>query len=81
MIIEAEAITNFAYFTCNFPHDFIEKCWEDNNHIIKHLESKLKGKVKNGMISSRGFISFFLDLDRANQYKLANWINKNYKGI
>lgn len=74
------AIINFAYFTCNFPYDFIELCWKDDN-IINHLKNKLSGYAKNGCISSKGFIKFFLELDRENQTKLAEWINNNYKGI
>ena len=75
-----KAIINFAYFTYNFPYNFIELCWENDN-IINHLKNKLSSYAQNGVISSKDFIRFFLELDRENQIKLAEWININYKGI
>jgi hypothetical protein len=74
-----QAIINFAYFTANFPHNFIEMCWKDDKHLIEHLNTKFLSRVKDGYISIESFMRFFFDLDRENQSKLANWINENYK--
>ncbi|MDD4972510.1 MAG: hypothetical protein PHT07_24020 [Paludibacter sp.] len=74
------AVINFAYFTANFPPNFIEKCWEDQpEYMIKHIKAKLKSS--SGCIYIQDFIKFFFDLDRGNQVKLVEWIDKNYKGI
>ena len=61
-----EAI-NFAYFSTNYPHNWIEQCFPGNDHIAnkwKHLE----------MTPAR----FILELDRTNQEIMLTWIRKNY---
>lgn len=75
---QINAIINFAYFTANFPRNFIEDCWEDEPYLIDHITSKFRGQSEGQVVYSGGFIKFFLDLDRENQTKLANWINENY---
>ena len=77
----SQSIINFAYFTANFPHNFIEKCWENDSYLINHLHDKLITKAENGMISCGSFIRWFFELDRENQIQLTEWINTNYKGI
>lgn len=73
------SIINFAYFTANFHHDFIEKCWNDNELLRKHLRSKFNSYDKEtGFISVGDFMKFFFDLDRTNQERLVLWINDNY---
>jgi hypothetical protein len=78
--VTAKAIINFAYFTANFPPDFIAECWSGEEILINHLKSKLRSS--DGQVISMGdFMRFFLDLDRTNQIKLANWIDNNYEGV
>lgn len=75
-----ESIINFAYFTANFPHDFISKCWENNPSLGNHLKNKFVSK--NGQFISCGdFMSWFLNLDVGNQNKLLNWIDDNYRAF
>lgn len=76
--MKIKAMINFAYFTANFPHNFIEMCWADDSHLIDHLNTKFMAKVKGSFVSVGDFMSFFFDLDRENQRKLAEWIELNY---
>ena len=80
LVKEKESVKKFAYFTANFTHDFIKECWKDDKLLSNHLYKKFLAKSKNGFISSGSFMSWFFDLDKENQYKLIDWIDKNYKG-
>ena len=74
-----QSIINFAYFTANFPSNFIKECWiEDGQIKIDHLTKKLVSYKETGFISVGSFIKFFFDLDRTNQEKLVLWINEHY---
>jgi hypothetical protein len=75
----AESVVNFAYFTANFPPDFIKKCWADDDHLIDHISHKLRSS-DGSMISMGDFMRFFMELDKKNQIKLSNWIENNYYG-
>jgi hypothetical protein len=73
------SIINFAYFTANFPSNFIKECWKEDGQIkIDHLTKKLVSYKETGFISIGSFMNFFFDLDRTNQEKLVLWIDKNY---
>lgn len=75
---------NLVYFSANFPLNFIEKCWEDNPGLAKHIRCKLlaiSDKENLSYISLNAFYRFFFDLDASNQAKLCEWIIKNYNGI
>ncbi len=75
-----EAVLNFAYFTANFPSDFIEKAWNDEPHLAQHLHEKILGYAKDeGFISAGTFMKWFFDLDAENKEILINWIQNNYK--
>jgi hypothetical protein len=77
-LISVSAIINFAYFTANFPSDFIERCFEVN--LAKHLREKLTGYSDGGnFVSTGNFIKLFLNLSRGNQIILSKWIHNNYK--
>lgn len=65
-----KAIKNYIYFTSNYPHDFIEKCFGTGTMGV-HLKSKFNGDVNK----------FFRELDNENQVKLLDWIYQNYNGI
>jgi hypothetical protein len=76
------AMIKFAYFTANFPHDFIEKCWADENWLVEHLKTKMETYTfldGKGYVTFNVFMNFFLNLDNGNQVKLCKWINENYK--
>lgn len=62
-----KAILNFVYFSTNFPYNWESQCFKDDQHIInKYRESE--------MVPAR----FILELDRANQLKMIDWISNNY---
>lgn len=73
-----KAVLNFAYFTANFPSNFIDKCWENDQWLIPHLKEKLKPASGNCFISKGDFMDFFMELDRKNQIRLMDWITDNY---
>lgn len=72
-----KSIINFAYFTANFPHNFIKKCW-GNGVIADHIREKLQAKREGGFISMGSFMKFFMELDTENKEKLTQWVNENY---
>ena len=72
-----KSIINFAYFTANFPHNFIEKCWEDK-HMAAHIRAKLNNKAVNNFVDMGAFMKFFMDLDSENMQILLGWIEENY---
>jgi hypothetical protein len=75
--IAVSAIINFAYFTANFPPDFIEDCFERN--LAQHLRDKLTSYTKNsGYVSTGNIIKLFLNLSRGYQIILSKWIQDNY---
>ena len=78
--IQADAVINFAYFTANFPSDFIEKCWGDG-WMKDHLREKFENTSENNFYSMGDFMRFFMDLDDENRKILIKWINKNYKAF
>ena len=69
---------NFAYFTMNFQHDFIKKCWSDDSLLSDHLQSKFNSKAENGVINAGGFMSFYMELTDENKKKLNEWVMANY---
>jgi len=75
---EFNATLNFAYFTANFPYNFIQDCWKDNKILMDHLTEKLNSYSKDDCISVGSFMHFFFELDRGNQFQLIRWIKNNY---
>lgn len=70
----------FAYFTANFPHDFIKKAFEHDPLLASHLQIKFSAANQNkGFISTGDFMQWFLNLSRNNQIHLINWIDEKYK--
>ena len=80
------AVTNFVYFTANFPMPFekiIQKAFEESGQLaVDHLTSKFKGLEKKysdlGYFPAAGVIDFFFALDNSNQRKLISWVQANY---
>lgn len=78
---KVKLVRDFAYFTANFPYDFIEKVWNDNLIMAVHLRNKLNGqslRLKINYVSFEAFMRWFFDLDDENQRKLIVWISNNY---
>ena len=71
-----EYLNNFMYFGHNYDHDFIEKAWQHDTFLTKHLREKF-----HSMYDRYGTMTFFrwyMELDDNNKHVLAHWININY---
>jgi hypothetical protein len=72
-------IHNYVYFTYNYPSDFIEKAWAENQGMAQHLKNKFAGFYDrygaNGVMNK-----FYTELDGENQKILEDWIMANYHG-
>lgn len=86
LLYAALAVTNFVYFTANFPMPFekiIQKAFEEYGQLaVDHLSAKFKGIEKKyfdlGYFPAAGVIDFFFALDNSNQRKLISWVQSNY---
>ena len=68
-------IKKWTLFGFNYPQDFIQRCWADENEMfIEHLINKFKYRCENNITL------FYCELDSENQEKLVNWVFENYKG-
>lgn len=75
-------IENFVFFTANFPPDFMEKVFPNNQHILDKWHGWCLGAMeKHGVVSVRDFIMFCFELDSGNREKLFRWITENYNGV
>ena len=73
------AINKFFYFSMNFPYNFIEKVWENEPYLAKHLRGKFEGLYR--LYGSYGVINaFYGELDTNNRIKLMDWVMNNYDG-
>lgn len=72
-------INKYAYFSFNYPNDFIEKAWVDNPNIAKHLRDKFTENY-NKYGSTGAMNGFYINLDGDNQQILEDWIMNNYHG-
>jgi hypothetical protein len=64
-----EAIRLVILYGFNFAPDFIERVWQDDERLAKHLRGKWDSKS-----GSYKFYDFFLNLDGENQAKLIDYI-------
>jgi len=72
-------IHKYVYFAFNYPNDFIEQTWADDENLMTHLKSKFQGYYnKYGSASVMNY--FYTELDVQNQRKLDDWIINNYNG-
>lgn len=76
---EVHAMIKLAYFTANFPPDFINKCFGDEGTMmVEHISLKLRST--DGHCTSMGdFMRFFMELDSSHKEKLCAWIMNNYR--
>lgn len=65
------------YFCTNYPHDFINQCWSDDEQMKNHLKSKFH-LIYNIRKTPAEIVRFFHELDEDNQEKLLKWIGENY---
>lgn len=66
-------------FGFNFPHNFIETIFGDDQGLAKHLMGKFKDAYSK-FGSTGAFFKFYTELDYENQNKIEDWIKQNYKG-
>ena len=78
--VVSDVVRRFSLFTYNWQVGFIHVIWEDDDHMADHLKNKFDQQEKNGVITSGGFMNWFMELDGDNQSKLITWIDENYKG-
>ena len=75
-----QAIRNFVYFSLNYDYKFIEKCWEYDQSLVKHLREKFH--MYYGKHGALGVMTeFFCNLSSGHQIRLAKWIDENYNEI
>ena len=70
-------VINFMYFGHNYPHDFIEKCWDDDKRLADHLREKFT--VFYSRYTTSTFFKWFMELDERNKVRLLEWITYNYE--
>jgi hypothetical protein len=74
---ELKAINKWFYFTMNYPDDFIEKVWADEEWLVEHLKGKFRHYYED--YGSHGVLSaFYAALDNGNRIKLLTWVMENY---
>lgn len=72
-------IHKYVMFAYNYPSNFIEEVWADDQHIANHLKEKFSGYYNQ--YGSQGVLNaFYVNLDAGNQQKLEDWIINNYNG-
>lgn len=75
--MEAKAIYRFVMFGFNYYPGFINKVWENEPYLAKHLSEKFSYYYsKYGPEAVMN--TFFVNLDPRNQEKLVKWIDQNY---
>jgi len=74
-------IIKFMYFANNFPHDWIQKVWSNNEHMTGHITSKWTSlNASNSFGGTLNFFKLFMELDDNNRNILCDWIDSNYGG-
>ena len=69
-------VINFMYFGNNYPHDFIEKCWNYDKRLADHLRDKFSDFYLR--YTTYTFFRWFMELDEGNKIHLLEWITHNY---
>ena len=65
---------NFARFSLNYPHTFIEDCWGSDPRMAKHLDNKFHDAYLRHK-TSVVMLMFYLGLDKPNQEILDAYID------
>ncbi len=72
-----EGINKWIFFAMNYPHDFIERCWEDDKNLARHLQAKFDYYYKT--YGCRAVMNtFFCALSGNNRKRLMTWVIENY---
>jgi hypothetical protein len=78
-----QSTINFMYFANNFPFNWIQKVWSDDQGMANHLNDKWNDlNLSNELGGTNNLLKLFMQLDNNNQNHLLDWIenNYNYKG-
>jgi hypothetical protein len=76
---EGTLIHNFVMFGFNYPPNWIESIWGDEDWLVKHLKEKFHS-IYERYGATAAFFKFYTELDGQNQDKLSTWISQNYNG-
>jgi len=72
---------SFMYFANNFPHDWIDKVWQNDVRLSKHMKGKWDSMNQSNQLGGTvNFFKLFMELDNGNRNTLCDWIANNYKG-
>lgn len=72
------AINKWVFFCMNYPHDFIEQVWKDEQWLVKHLRGKFAA-IYDTYGSRAVMNTFYCELDGNNKQKLMAWVMDNFK--
>lgn len=65
---------NFARFSLNYPHDFIQDCWGANPGMASYLYDKFHEAYRRHRASGVMLV-FYLGLDKENQELLDAYVD------
>jgi hypothetical protein len=64
-------------FIHNYPHDFIERIWCDDNHLKNHFREKFNALCRQHT-SDKAMLVLMSELSDDNLQLLLDWVNYNY---
>ena len=71
------AINKWMFFTYNYPYNFINQVWADEEWLIDHLKGKFDYYYDK--YGAYGVIPvFYAELDGNNKKKLMRWVMENF---
>ena len=71
-------INKYVMFSYNYPQDFIEKIWADNEQMMNHFKGKFSSTYDR--VGSKAVMNaFYTELDGGNRKKFEDWILSNYQ--
>ena len=71
------AINKWVFFCMNYPHDFIEQVWKDEQWLVNHLRGKF-ASIYDAYGSRAVMNTFYCELDGGNKQKLMTWVMDNF---
>jgi len=72
---QVHRVRNFMYFLFNFPANWVVECFDN----WSHMNDKYTSIMGRYTTSIEGICKFFMELDPANQAKMIDWVNINFK--
>ena len=74
---DGNPIEKWNYWCTNYDYEFIEKAWEDDPNMARHLRNKFDAYYDS--VGSYGvMVKFYLNLDDTNRKILENYVMNNY---